>query len=138
MYKRCEPFTSRPAPSLFLLFDGLCLVNPASMMTVCDMATGETIDLSVGEFSAPTTSAGESHAVRLRAHISISPSQAEHVAGGKAPREVVMAALVGEGPLWLRVDQTTRGEWQFGTNLVALDRTLRRASIDRRSSTQEG
>jgi hypothetical protein len=100
-----NPLSSCLAPSLFLLFDGICLVKPASMVTVRDLPSGETIDVPVGELSAPTTSAGESDAVRLRAHIvRARPNQSRAV---ERREKLVMAAFIGEGPLRLRVEQTT-------------------------------
>jgi len=83
----------------------ICLVKPAGMVTVRDLASGETNDVSVGELSAPTTPARESDAVRLHADVvRASPSQYRAAEGRE---RLVVAALVRDGPLRLTVEQTS-------------------------------
>lgn len=83
----------------------ICLVKPAGIVSVRDLASGETHDVSVGELSAPTTPARESDAAQIHANVvRASPDQYQ---AAERREKLVVAALVREGPLRVVVDQTS-------------------------------
>jgi hypothetical protein len=99
----------RVAPGLVAVHAGrlimVCAVKPAGRVAVRDLASGEMSEIIVGELSAQPNSVRESQAARLHADV-VRASPARYRSAERR-EQLVVAALVREGPLRVAVEQTS-------------------------------
>ena len=83
----------------------VCALKPSGRVAVRDLVNGEVSEIAVGELSAPAATIRENDATRL--HADVVRASPTRYRSAERREQLVVAALVREGPLRLAVEQTS-------------------------------
>lgn len=112
----------------------VCVVQPGGRVVVCDLASGESYDVAVGELSARASPARAVDAART--HVRAVQASPKLYQAAQQREKLVGAALVREGPLRLAVEQTSAVNDVSPRTLWRLDFAVSTSTFHGGSSTR--